>query len=68
MINESTLQQIRQICSRYRGKSRVELNIVTPSRFRILARADASLSVRADLDCHKKLEALLGRGKVHFGA
>jgi DNA polymerase-3 subunit alpha len=68
MITESTLQQIRQICSRYRGKSRVDLNIVTPSRFRILARADASLSVRADLDCHKKLEALLGRGKVHFGA
>ena len=68
MIDESTLQQIRQICSRYRGKSRVELNILTPARFRIFARADATLSVRADLDCHKKLEALLGRGKVHFGA
>ncbi len=68
LVSESMLRQIREICGRYRGKSQVELSIVTPGRYRILAKTDANLSVRADLECHKKLEALLGRGKVHFGA
>ncbi|MEJ5259943.1 MAG: DNA polymerase III subunit alpha [Anaerohalosphaeraceae bacterium] len=67
-VDQALLEKIRQICLNNRGKSPIELTIYTPKRFRITARADANLSIRADLESHRKLEAVLGRGKVHFTA
>ena len=67
-VDKTLLEKVRQICQHYRGKSPIELTIYTPKRFRITAKVDPSLSIRADLESHRKLEAVLGRGKVHFTA
>jgi len=67
-VDKPLLEKVRQICHHYRGKSPIELTIYTPKRFRITAKVDPSLSIRADLESHRKLEAVLGRGKVHFTA
>jgi DNA polymerase-3 subunit alpha len=65
-ITEEKIARIRELCSRHRGKSPVHMSLETRSGYRIQAIADKSLSVRADVDFRRKLEKVIGPGKVQL--
>ena len=65
-VTEEKIARIRNLCETHRGKSPVHVGIQTTSGYRIVAAADRRLSVRADMDLRKKLETVVGRGKVKF--
>jgi len=65
-ISEDMVARIRNICEKHRGKSPVHVHIKTKDNYRICAVADKKLRVRADTDCYRKLETVVGPGKVEF--
>jgi len=65
-VTEEKVSSIKDICSRYAGKSPVYVSMAMGKGIRVTAVADKKLSVRADVDFRKKLEALVGPGKVQL--
>ncbi len=65
-ITEEKVSNIKSICSRFAGKSPVCVSILMPKGIRVTAIADKKLSVRADVDFRRKLEAVVGPGKVQL--
>jgi DNA polymerase-3 subunit alpha len=65
-ITEEKITRIRELCSRHRGKSPVHMTLETRGGYRIQAIADRRMSVRADEDFCRKLEKLIGPGKVQL--
>ena len=65
-ITDEKMAQIRELCRRYRGKSPVHMSLETKGGYRIRAIADKRLSVRADVEFCRKLEKLVGPGKVQL--
>jgi DNA polymerase-3 subunit alpha len=65
-VNEQMVERIRSLCSSCRGKSPVHLSIQTPGGYRILAAADKSFSVRPEVDFCRKLEGVVGAGRVEL--
>ncbi|MCI0498486.1 MAG: DNA polymerase III subunit alpha [Planctomycetales bacterium] len=63
-VSEEKVQKIRHLCSTHRGRSPVNVTVQTPGGYRIVAAADKTLSVRADVDFCRKLETVVGRGNV----
>ena len=63
-VTKEKVERIKTLCETHRGKSPVHVGVQTTSGYRIVAAADRRLSVRADLDFCKKLETVVGRGKV----
>ena len=58
------IECIRELCRSHRGKSPVHVNVQTTGGYRIVAVADKTINVRADLDFCDKMEKVVGRGKV----
>lgn len=65
-ITDEKMAQIRQLCQRYRGKSPIHMSLETKGGYRIQAIADKRLSVRADEEFYRRLEKLVGPGKVQL--
>jgi DNA polymerase-3 subunit alpha len=65
-INEEKVERIRNLCKINRGKSPLNISVQTISGYRIVAMADRTFSVRADMDLHEKMEKIVGRGNVKF--
>ena len=65
-ITTEKVKSIKSICSRYAGKSPVYVSMAMPKGIRVTAVADKKLSVRADVDLRRKLEAVVGPGKVQL--
>jgi DNA polymerase-3 subunit alpha len=63
-MTEEKVQAIRNLCKSHRGRSPLNLSVQTSGGYRILALADKTLSVRADVDFCRKLETVVGRGNV----
>jgi DNA polymerase-3 subunit alpha len=63
-MTEEKVNAIRNLCKTHRGKSPLNVSVQTTGGYRILALADKSLSVRADVDFCTKMEKVVGRGKV----
>ncbi|HOL32119.1 MAG TPA: DNA polymerase III subunit alpha, partial [Anaerohalosphaeraceae bacterium] len=63
-VTEEKIRKIRQLCSTHRGKSPVNISVQTPGGYQIVALADKTLNVRADVDFIRKMETVVGRGKV----
>ena len=64
--SEDRIASISEICRTHRGKSPLHVSYVSKKGHRILAAADTRLSVRADMDFHKRLEGVVGTGKVRY--
>jgi len=65
-VTEERVSSIRSICAQYAGKSPVCVSIAMGKGIRVTAVADKKLSVRADVDFRKRLEAVVGPGKVQL--
>ncbi len=65
-IDDEKINGIRGLCEKYRGRSALNFTVTIPSGYRIQAVADSRLSVRADAEFRKKLETIVGAGKVDF--
>ena len=63
-MTEEKVNAIRNLCKTHRGKSPLNVSVQTTSGYRILALADKSLNVRADVDFCTKMEKVVGRGNV----
>jgi DNA polymerase-3 subunit alpha len=63
-MTEEKVNAIRSLCKSHRGKSPLNVSVQTTGGYRIVALADKSLSVRADVDFCTKMEKVVGRGKV----
>ncbi len=63
-MTEDKVNAIRNLCKTHRGKSPLNVSVQTTSGYRILALADKSLNVRADVDFCTKMEKVVGRGNV----
>lgn len=63
-VTEEKIRKIRHLCSTHRGKSPLSVSVQTPGGYRIVAIADKTLNVRADVDFIRKMETVVGRGKV----
>jgi DNA polymerase-3 subunit alpha len=66
-ITEEKINRIRSLCSSHRGKSPVHVSMQT-GKYKIAAVADKSLSVRPDAEFYRKLETIVGPGKVRLRA
>jgi DNA polymerase-3 subunit alpha len=66
-ITEEKINRIRGLCSSHRGKSPIHISVQT-GRYKIVAVADKNLSVRPDAEFYRKLEAIVGAGKVRLRA
>jgi len=64
-ITEEKINRIRGLCSSHRGKSPIHISVQT-GRYKIVAVADKNLSVRPDAEFYRKLEAIVGAGKVRL--
>ncbi|MBE0536729.1 MAG: DNA polymerase III subunit alpha [Phycisphaerae bacterium] len=65
-VTADKLACIRNLCATHRGLSPLRITLETASGYRIRAVADTKLSVRPDEEFFKKLEAILGGGKVRL--
>ena len=65
-ITEEAVNRIAALCQSHRGKSPVQVSIQTPDGWRVIAAADKSLSVRADVDFCRKIGAVVGRENVEL--
>jgi DNA polymerase-3 subunit alpha len=63
-VTPEKLERMKTLCQTHRGKSPVHVNIQTTSGFKVAAIAGKGMSVRADVDFVKKMETVVGRGKV----
>lgn len=63
-LTEEKINAIRELCKKHRGKSPLNVSVQTSSGYRIIALADKTLCVRADVDFCRKLETVVGRGNV----
>ena len=63
-MTEEKVNAIRNLCKTHRGKSPVNVSVQTTGGYRIVALADKTYNVRADVDFCKKLETVVGRGNV----
>ena len=63
-MTEEKVNAIRNLCKTHRGKSPLNVSVQTTRGYRILALADKSLNVRADVDFCTKMEKVVGRGNV----
>jgi DNA polymerase-3 subunit alpha len=64
-ITEEKINRIRGLCSSHRGKSPIHISVQT-GRYKIVAVADKNLSVRPDAEFYRKLEAIVGAGKIRL--
>jgi len=64
-ITEEKINRIRGLCNSHRGKSPIHISVQT-GRYKIVAVADKNLSVRPDAEFYRKLEAIVGAGKVRL--
>lgn len=67
-ITEEKIGTIRSLCSANRGKSPLHLNIQTPGGYRIVAVGDRGLSVRPGVEFLRKMETVVGSGKIRLRA
>jgi DNA polymerase-3 subunit alpha len=67
-VSEEKINRIRSLCDSHRGKSPVHISVQTPAGFRIVAVADRRLNVRPDAEFYRKLETVVGAGKVKLRA
>jgi DNA polymerase-3 subunit alpha len=67
-IDEEKVNRIKGLCGTHRGKSPLHVSVQTSGGFRIIAVADRSLSVRPDTDFCRKLEMVVGAGKIRLRA
>lgn len=65
-VSEEKVSRIKSLCGTHRGKSPLHVSVLTPGGFRIVAIADRSLSVRPDTDFCRKLETVVGAGKIRL--
>ncbi len=65
-VSEGRIAKIKEVCSTHRGKSPIHVSYTSRKGHKILAVADTRLSVRADMDFHNKLQAIVGTGKVRY--
>lgn len=65
-VSEARVLRISEICSGHRGKSQVCIRCLLDSGHRVEVGAGKRFNVRADMDFYKKLEAVVGEGKVKF--
>lgn len=66
-ITEEKINRIRSVCSSHRGKSPVHVSVQT-GKYKIVALADKTLSVKPDAEFYRKLETIVGPGKVRLKA
>lgn len=65
-VSEESIKRISDVCTTHRGKSPLHVSYTSKKGHKILAIANTRLSVRADMDFHKKLQAIVGPGKVRY--
>lgn len=65
-VSQESVSRISKICSTHRGKSPLQVSYLSRKGHKILAVADTKHSVRADMDFHNKLQAIVGPGKVRY--
>jgi hypothetical protein len=65
-VSEARVLRISEICSGHRGKSQVCVRCLLDSGHRVEVGAGKRFNVRADMDFYKKLEEVVGEGKVKF--
>ena len=65
-VSEKSIKRISDICTAHRGKSPLQVSYTSKKGHKILAIADTKLNVRADMDFHKKMQAIVGTGKVRY--
>jgi DNA polymerase-3 subunit alpha len=66
-ITEEKINCIRSVCTSHRGKSPVHVSVQT-GKYKIAAVADKTLSVRPDAEFYRKMESVVGAGKVRIRA
>jgi DNA polymerase-3 subunit alpha len=66
-VTEEKINRIRSLCSGHRGKSPVHVSVQT-GKYKIVAVADKTLSVRPDAEFYRRLETIVGPGKVRLKA
>jgi DNA polymerase-3 subunit alpha len=66
-ITEEKINRIRSLCTSHRGKSPVHVSVQT-GKYKIVAVADKTLSVRPDAEFYRKMESIVGSGKVRIRA
>ena len=66
-VSEEKMSQIRSLCAKHKGKAGVYVSVTTQTGYRICAVADKKLSVRPDVEFCRKLESVVGPGKVELG-
>jgi DNA polymerase-3 subunit alpha len=64
-ITEEKINRIRSVCTSHRGKSPVHVSVQT-GKYKIAAVADKALSVRPDAEFYRKMESVVGAGKVRI--
>ena len=65
-VTEERIGRIRKICAAHRGKSTVHVQLQTNAGYRISAMADRELSVKHNEEFHRKLEDVVGVGRVRL--
>lgn len=65
-ISDERVLRIGEVCQGHRGKSSVCVSCLLDGKWRIDTIAASGFNVRADIDFRKKLEAVVGEGKVRF--
>lgn len=55
------IQQLARLCRHHRGKSPVQLNLTTPSGWKVATLADKTFFVRPDAEFRQKLAVLVGQ-------
>lgn len=63
-VTAEKIERMKSLCSTHRGKSPVNVSIVTTGGYRVMATAGRQMSVRADVDFVRKMETVVGRGNV----
>lgn len=65
-ISADRVSRIGEICVEHKGKSSVHVSCLLDGKWRVDTVAGNGFSVRADMDFYKKLEAVVGEGRVRY--
>jgi len=65
-VSDERVSRIGEICVEHKGKSAVCVSCLLDGKWRVETVAGSGFSVRADVDFRKKLEAVVGEGRVRF--
>ena len=65
-VSDERVSRIGEVCAGHRGKSSVCVSCLLDGKWRVDTVAASGFNVRADMDFRKKLEAVVGEGRVKY--